>query len=174
MKKKIIYLLVAVIALTLTGCGVKIKPSAASQVKYEKYDNGLVSFYIPKGWVVDIPTVDYIHYNFKVYDPEDPNYIFFFALKFEGYTKSQKARDWYKKYYSSQVFAKLPAIDPQNTEAFFKVWNEAADYSNKEEVKRTYFNHINNFEVIALDSSGTTALTSGAVIKSSNEMTVDS
>jgi hypothetical protein len=97
---------------------------------------------------VEIAPADYIHYNFKVYNPEDDDYFFFFGLKFEGYMKSKKARNWQKKWYPSTMFAKLPAISPQNTEGFFKVWNEAADYSNKAEMKSNYFNHINDFKVI--------------------------
>ena len=127
---------------------VKITKSETATIKYDKYDNGLVSFDYPKGWKVEIAPSDYIHYNFKVYNPDDPDYIFYFGLKFEGYMKSNKARNWQKKYYPSTTFAKLPAIDPQTTESFYKVWNEAVDFSNKEEMKYNYFNHLNDFTVI--------------------------
>ena len=131
------------------GKRVAIKENETKNIEYETFDNGLVKLQIPKGWQVTVaPGVDYIHYNFKVYDPNDDNYIFFYALKFEGYMKSEKARNWQKKYYPSTMFAKLPAIDPQNSEGFYKVWNIAVDYSNKEETKTKYFNHMNNFEVI--------------------------
>ena len=130
------------------GKTVSIKYDATKNIEYEEFDNGLIKLNIPKGWKVEIPQVDYIHYNFKVYNPENPNYMFFFGLKFEGYMKSERARNWQIKYYPSVMFAKLPAIDPQTTEAFYKVWNTAADYSNKEEVKYEYFNHINDFTVI--------------------------
>ncbi|MBR3368674.1 hypothetical protein IKG45_02680 [Candidatus Saccharibacteria bacterium] len=127
----------------------KIVESETKKLEFDKYDNGLVSFEYPKGWTVDVAPADYIHYNFKVYNPEDPDYMFFFGLKFEGYMKSDAARNWQKKNYPSTMFAKLPAIDPQTTERFYKVWNEAVDYSNKEEMGgRKYFNHINNFKVI--------------------------
>ncbi len=127
---------------------VKVTKNETSTIKYEKFDNGLVSFNYPKGWKVEIAPADYIHYNFKVYNPEDPDYLFFFALKFEGYMKSDRARNWQKKYYPSTMFAKLPAIDPQTTESFYKVWNEAVDYSNAEEMKFEYFYHLNEFTVI--------------------------
>ena len=127
---------------------VKIVKNETSKITYEKFDNGLISFQYPKGWKVEIAPADYIHYNFKVYNPEDPDYLFFFGLKFEGYMKSQKARDWQIKNYPSTMFAKLPALDPQNAETFFKNWNEAVDYSNKEEVKYEYFYHLNDFNVI--------------------------
>ena len=139
------------------GKRVAIKENETKKIEYEPFDNGLVKLQIPKGWQVTVaPGVDYIHYNFKVYDPNDDNYIFFFALKFEGYLKSKKARDWYNKNYPDTMFAKLPAIDPQTTERFFEVWNTAVDYSNKEEVKTKYFNHLNNFEVI--ENLGKTAV----------------
>ena len=127
---------------------VKITKSEASLVSFDKFDNGLVSFEYPKGWKVEIAPADYIHYNFKVYNPDDPDYIFFFGLKFEGYMKSDAARNWQRKYYPSTMFAKLPAINPQTTEAFYKVWNTAVDYSNKEEMKYNYFNHLNDFKVV--------------------------
>lgn len=128
---------------------VKITKNETSTIKYDKFDNGLVSFDYPKGWTVEVaPAADYIHYNFKVYNPDDPDYLFFFGLKFEGYMKSNKARNWQKRVYPDSMFAKLPAISSQTTEAFFKVWNEAADYSNKEENKSKYFNHLNDFVVI--------------------------
>lgn len=130
------------------GQKIAIKYNETKKIEYEDFDNGLVKLKIPKGWKVEVPPVDYIHYNFKVYNPNNPDYMFFFGLKFEGYMKSEKARNWQKKYYPSVMFAKLPAIDPQTTEQFYKVWNEAVDYSNKEEVKYEYFRHINNFEVI--------------------------
>ncbi len=132
------------------------------KVQYEDFDNGLVKLKIPKGWKVEVPPVDYIHYNFKVYNPENPNYMFFFGLKFEGYMKSERARNWQIKYYPSVMFAKLPAIDPQTTEQFYKVWNIAVDYSNKEEVKYEYFSHINNFEVI--ENLGTDVL-GGSILR---------
>ena len=130
------------------GSKLVIKDSETKKIEYEKYDNGLVSLDIPKGWKVEVAPSDYIHYNFYVYDPNNRDYMFFFGLKFEGYTKSEKARNWHNKYYPSTMLAKLPAIDPQTTEQFYKVWNTAVDYSNKEEMKYSYFTHINDFEVI--------------------------
>ena len=37
----------------------------------------------------------------------------------------------YDKYYPNTPFAQLAAIDPQTTEAFYKVWNHNSDYNNK-------------------------------------------
>ncbi len=178
MKKKII-LGIILCCLILVGCGkkaptsitlkngekVNIKPSSTKSIQFEEFNNGLVKLLIPKGWKVEIPKVDYIHYNFKVYDPENPDYIFFFALKFEGYMKSSTARNWQRKWYPSTMFAKLPAISPQTTEAFFKVWNIGGDYSNKEEVKFNYFRHINDFTVI--ENLGKQEMIGGDILRAS-------
>ena len=130
------------------GEKIAIKEAETKTIEYEDYDNGLVKLTIPKGWKVEVAPVDYIHYNFTVYNPDKPDYMFFFGLKFEGFMKTERARKWQIKYYPSTSFAKLPAIDPQTTEQFYKVWNTAVDVSNKEEMKYEYFRHINNFEVI--------------------------
>ena len=148
--KKILGFILCLFLVLCVGCGKKVKivKSETSKIKYETYNNGLISMQIPKGWKVEVAPSDYIHYNFKVYNPKDTDYIFFFGLKFEGYMKSDAARAWQQTYYPSTAFAKLPAVNPQNTEGFFKVWNTAADYSNSEEMKYNYFNHINEFTVI--------------------------
>jgi len=127
---------------------VNIKKNETSTIKYEKYDNGLVSFEYPKGWKVEVAPLDYIHYSFKVYDPSNPSYMFLFGMKLEGFNKSEAAKNWQKKYYPDVVFAKLPAIDPQTTEAFYKVWNETAAYVNANDVKREYLPKFNEFTII--------------------------
>ena len=74
-----------VLVILLTGCNrVKIKPSETAKMTYEDYNNGLVSLKIPKGWKVEVTPADYIHYSFKVYNPNDVNYMFLFGLKQEG------------------------------------------------------------------------------------------
>ena len=150
MKKIIRSLVIIVFVLSLTSCfnSVKIVKSETSQITYEDYNNSLVSLKIPKGWKVEIPTVDYIHYTFKVYNPENKNYMFLFGLKQEGFLKSELARSTYAKYYPDAVFSKLAAIDPQTTEAFYKVWTKNAKLSNKEELKTEYFPYLNDFKVI--------------------------
>ena len=127
---------------------VKIKKSEASEVTYEEYNNGLISIKIPKGWKVDIPAVDYIHYSFKLYNPKDPNYMLLFCLKQEGNLKTEKARSVYGKYYPNAPFAKLPAIDPQNAEGFYKVWNDQAKYVNDTELKTQYLPYLTDFNVV--------------------------
>ena len=150
MKKIIHSLVIIVFILSLTGCfnSVKIVKSETSQITYEDYNNGLVSLKIPKGWKVEIPTVDYIHYTFKVYNPENKNYMFLFGLKQEGFLKSEEARSTYESLYPDAVFSKLAAIDPQTTEGFYNVWNKNAKLSNETELKYEYFPYLNDFTVI--------------------------
>lgn len=150
MKKKSFFVLLMVIFLGLTGCGnrVKIVKSENSLVTYEDYDNGLVSLKIPKGWKVIVAPTDYIHYSFKVYNPNNSDYMFLFGLKQEGFLKSEKARSTYAKYYPNAIFSKLAAIDPQTTESFYKVWNKNVKLSNSTELKTEFFPYLNEFKVI--------------------------
>lgn len=168
--KKFIFIIIAVILVVIIGLlifynnsndeistpiqtikdlaeGVKITKSETSEMEYEKYDNGLVSFEYPKGWKVEIAPADYIHYCFKVYNPENPTYMFLFGLKQEGALKSEKARQVYESLYPDAVFAKLAAIDPQTTEAFYKVWNHNSDYNNST-LGIQFFSHLDDFEVM--------------------------
>ena len=147
MKKRCLFLLLIVLLL-LTGCGVKIVKNEASKVTYEDYDNGLVSMKIPKGWKVEVAPADYIHYSFKVYNPENKDYMILFGLKQEGFLKSEKARSTYASLYPDAVFSKLAAIDPQTTEAFYKVWSKNAKLSNETELKTEYFPYLTEFTVI--------------------------
>ena len=127
-----------------------------------KYDvelimlNDLISLKIPKGWKVEVPLVDYIHYTFKVYNPNNPDYMIIFMMKLEGFNKSEAARNWQKKYYPNQVFAKLPVINPQTTESFYNVWNETAEFVNTNNVKFEYLPKLNEFSVI--DNLGTNVI----------------
>ena len=141
---------------------VKIVKNETSLIAFEDYNNGLVSLKIPKGWKVDVAPVDYIHYSFKVYNPKDKDYMFLFGLKQEGFLKSEKARSTYQKLYPDAMFSKLAAIDPQTTEAFYKVWNSNVKLSNETELKMQYFPYFNEFTVI--DNLGTTPL-GGDVIR---------
>ena len=117
MKNKILLILILFIGIFITtGCdNVKINLAETKKMEYEEYNNGLVSLKIPKGWKVDVAPADYIHYSFKVYNPEKQDYLFLFGLKQEGFLKSEKARSTYAKLYPSAVFSKLAAINPQTT-----------------------------------------------------------
>ena len=157
MKKKILFGVMLLMLFMLTGCGrVKVIKTEASQIKFEKYDNGLVSLMIPKGWKVEVAPTDYIHYTFKVYNPNDKNYMYIFNLKQEGFLKSETARSTYESLYPDAVFSKLAAIDPQTTEAFYKVWSKNAKLANEIDFKYEFFPYLNEFTVI--ENMGTTPL----------------
>ncbi len=142
-------LVVLCLMFLLVGCNnVKIVDSVTKKITYDDYDNGLVSLKIPHGWKVEVAPTDYIHYSFKVYNPENKDYMFLFGLKQEGFLKSEKARSTYAKYYPNAMFSKLAAINPQTTESFYKVWNKNVKYSNKSELKTEYFPYLNEFKVI--------------------------
>ena len=126
----------------------KIVKSEAKSVEFAKYDNGLVSFEYPEGWTVEVAPFDYIHYSFKVYNPKDPTYMILFGLKLEGFNKSNAAKNWQKNYYPDAMFAKTPVIDPQTTEAYFKVWNETAEYVNSNDAKSSYMPKMKEFTVV--------------------------
>ena len=148
MKKKF-FVMLLILMFVLTGCeNVKIVPSENKKITFDDYDNGLVSMKIPHGWKVEVAPVDYIHYSFKVYNPNNKDYMFLFGLKQEGFLKSEKARSTYAKLYPDAVFSKLAAIDPQTTEAFYKVWNKNVKLSNTTELKTEYFPYLNEFKVI--------------------------
>lgn len=127
---------------------VKITKNEASQITYDTYDNGLVSFKYPKGWKVEVAPADYIHYSFKVYNPENPTYMILFSLKLEGFNKSEASKNWQKTYYPNVIFASTPVINPQTTEGFYNVWNETAEYVNTNDFGSGYYPKLNNFNVI--------------------------
>lgn len=148
---KILSISVCLIMLFCTvGCekGPKIVKSETSKMTYDDYNNGLVSLKIPKGWQVEVAPADYIHYSFKVYNPQDPDYMFLFGLKQEGFLKSEKAHQTFSSLYPDSMFAQLTPIDPQTTEAFYNVWNKNVKFSNENELRYEYFPYLNDFTVI--------------------------
>ena len=159
MKKRLfLYLMIFMSLFMVVGCGtkkktpednLKITKTEAKKIKYEKYDNGLISLDIPEGWKVTVPSkVTYSSYTFKVYNPDNPDYTFLFGLKFSGFLKSEEARQLYFNLYPTADFGNLAAIDPQTTEAFYKVWSQNAKYSNTTQLHQEYFPYLDNFEVI--------------------------
>ena len=127
---------------------VKITAAKTASIQYETYDNGLVSLEIPKGWKVEVPAVDYIHYCFKVYDPANADYMFTFNLKLEGFAKSEAAKNFYARTYPDSVSGVLSPIDPQTTEQFLKVWNRNAALANQISFGYDYFPLLNNYQTI--------------------------
>ena len=81
MKSKYLFVLLLMF-LILTGCSnYKITKNDTKSIKYEKYDNGIFSMQIPKGWKVSVGQFDYIHYTFMVYNPVNPSYQIYFNMK---------------------------------------------------------------------------------------------
>lgn len=127
---------------------VNIRPAEAKQVTYETYDNGMVSFSLPKGWRVDVPAVGFASYTFKAYDPQFTDRAFLFCLKLTGFLKSEAARAAFADLYPASLFGRLSAIEPQTTEAFYNVWHNNAALANTEQIKRDYFPLLQDFTLI--------------------------
>ena len=108
-----------------------ITKNKTNSLAFQTYNNGLFSMQIPKGWVVGVGNSDLIHYTFMAYNPQNPDYKIFFNMKTEGYLKTQQMRNFYRGLYPNAPFAILPAINPQTTEAFYKVFTPAYMYNQK-------------------------------------------
>ena len=156
--KKILCLFL-VLVLCLSGCSsntlktkdgkkLKITEVETSHIEYEDFDNGNLKMQIPKGWKVTVPTkVTYSGYSFKVSNPDNKDYTFMFSLGLSGFLKSEAARAKWASLYPSSVYGQLAAVDPQTTEAFYKVWNTTAKVGNQM-INEEFFEYLNNFEVI--------------------------
>ena len=110
---------------------VTITPDATKNISYIDYHHRLFSLKIPKGFVVGIGKTDYTHFTFMLYDPQNPDISLFFNMKTEGYLKTKKMLSFYKQYYPQSPFAKLPVIDPQTTESFYRVFTPAIAFNQK-------------------------------------------
>lgn len=108
---------------------IKIVANEASKVTLEDYSDNNIKIKVPKGWKVET-LGDYIHYNLRVYNPENPTYQFFFNLKSEGYNKSEDAKKWQQKYYPNSIFAKTSVIASKDTEGFYKIFNDMGPLNN--------------------------------------------
>ena len=168
MKKKLL-ILIALLFMT-SGCvfslhkeKVTIRESEAKLVEYDTFDNGLISFKYPKGWKVEVAPADYIHYSFKLTNPEDSDYMLLFSLKLEGFLKSEKAKKTWKYYYPSSGIGDNPVISPKTTEAFYKVWNQTAKIVNKGIKVDNYYPTISDFTVI--DNLGEQQIIGGDVLR---------
>ena len=102
---------------------IRVVESEASKIQYSKYDNGLFSADVPKGWTVDVHEMaDYIHYTFQIYDPNNPDVRVFFNMKTEGYWASAEDKNFFTSYYPTSELASMPVVNPHTTEAFFGVF----------------------------------------------------
>ncbi len=151
MKKVLFCLLLVVSIFTVTGCGKKLNivESETKKIEYEDFDNGLVNLKIPKGWKVYVPhVVTFSGYTFKVYNPENPDIGYMFSLAVSGFPKTEADRARFYRYYPSAVFGQLAAVDPHNTEGFYKVWAKNASFANSTQLKEDYYIVTTDWEVI--------------------------
>lgn len=141
------------------------------KMEYEHYDDSLISMDIPKGWEVYVNQyrADAVHYTFQVVDPDNRDYQILFSMKLElGNLASERDRQIYANngygYYANTPFAKLPPVDPQNTEGFFRVWNETWDVLGgfQKDDLNFVFPYIGDFTPI--EKIGTQAFTGGDIL----------
>ena len=167
MKKKLLLSLFLFVALiTITGCGnkkekVKITDAVTKTIEYEDYDNGLVSLKIPKGWKVEVYPTDYIHYSFKVTNPEDSDYMLLFGLKLEGFFKSALAKETWNNYYPTSPLSKLPALPELTTSGFYSIWNDVSEIVNAD--YKGYFPLVSDFNVI--ETLGQSPMLGGDILR---------
>ena len=127
---------------------VEIKASETKNIQYEKFDNGLVSMQIPKGWKVQT-NVNVLTYTIYAYDPSHTERMIFANLKSEGFNKSKDAQDWWNRYYPDTAFARMPIISPQTTEAFFKIYPQTHNLrANEADPLVNFIPNYTNFSVI--------------------------
>ena len=163
-KNKIMGVLILLCFILLVGCGnskttktkdktkdkdsVKIVKSETSTIEYEDYDNGLVKLKIPKGWKVYIPkTVTYSGYAFRVYNPDNPDIGYMFSLAMSNFPKSEEDRAYFYSLYPDAAFGQIAAVDPHNTEGFYKVFAHNAAFGNKQ-LNEDFFIVTTDWEVI--------------------------
>lgn len=151
-------LLLGVMVTLLTGCGsalrtkdgkkLTVTKTEASQIEYEEFNNGYLVMEIPKGWKVDIPNkVTFSGYTFKLYNPNNEDYLLEFSLGLSGFLKTEAARQKFAFLYPTSVFGELPALEPRTTEQFYKVWSTTAKVGNKQ-INEDFFVPLDNFEMI--------------------------
>ena len=127
---------------------VVIKASETKNIAYEKFDNGLVSMQVPKGWKVEY-NQNVLTYAVHAYDPNHPERQIFTLLKSEGFNKSQESKNWYASYYADSGFGRMPVINPQTTEAFYKAFPGVYELKSSEaDMSRSFLQQYTNFTTI--------------------------
>lgn len=122
----------------------RVVESEASKIKYEKYDNGLFSAEVPKGWVVEVHELsDYIHYTFQIYDPKNPDLRIMYNMKSEGYWATKKDHDFFASAYPTSELSANPWLEELTTlgllPAFFKIMPDGTRFKFR---KTTNFKKI--------------------------------
>lgn len=127
---------------------VRITPAATSRIEYENFDNGYLRMQIPKGWKLETPKVNtFSGYTFQLYDPDNKDYLIQFCLGMSGFMKSEESKELYAALYSAAAWGQMPAIDPQTTEQYYRVWNESAAVGNQM-ISQEFFVYLDGFEII--------------------------
>ena len=103
----------------------KITPSRSSAVEWEEFSTPYFSMRIPKGWRVDVSAPDTVNCTVLVQDPAEPDYRICFAIKTEGYFKTQQAKDRARSRAGADAVLP-PVLDPQSAERFYTMFNDAA------------------------------------------------
>ncbi len=115
---------------------VKITRSEAAEVRYVKYADpaGYFNMEIPSGWSVEVglkPNLEFdiISYAITLYDPAHPERQLYFNLNCSGAVKTKDAHDWYvNNYGAGNTFSKLPYVEEQTSEGFFKAMGPIYGY----------------------------------------------
>ena len=135
---------------------VEIKASETKNIEYDTFDNGLVSMQVPRGWTVET-NQSVLTYAIHAYDPNHTERQIFAMLKAEGFNKSQEAKDWQTANYPSVAFSRMPVVNPETTEAFYKVWPQVHNLrANEADPAVNYVTNYTDFTVI--ENLGTTIL----------------
>ena len=132
---------------------IRVVESEASKIQYSKYDNGLFSADVPKGWTVDVHEMaDYIHYTFQIYDPNNPDVRVFFNMKTEGYWASADDKNYYSSFYPNSELAAMPVVNPHTSEAFFGVFYDYMQDTSLFKFRRLY--NVSKVENLGTDVLG--------------------
>lgn len=130
-----------------------IIPAESKTVQYEKYDNGMISMEIPKGWQVTVgsPAGEYIGYAFSVKNPEDIRYQLFSSILMIIYSGNEQVSKYYKQYGLTVI-----NLNPVTVENFFRSICATSDLNFKvvENLGMTPSGDSGTVHAILTDSNG--------------------
>lgn len=134
---------------------VNIVKSEANNLKLVNYNGGNFTMKIPKGWTVETGGVD-MFYAIRVYNPKDNRYQIYAILKAEPFLKNDKAKQWFRNYYSrfggeqNRVLAEAIVLYQPTVEAFYSSFNDYAKYTKSVDTIYDTFNFpdLKNFAMV--------------------------
>ena len=110
------------------------KPDGTDPIVTEigEFSNDIFTVGLPKGWKIMIQG-EYTTFNFKAWDPENPDRAFFLFMKLEPYLKSWEAKEKYKevaaKYGGSYtLFAQAPVLEYLTVPCFLNTMPQLYDF----------------------------------------------